>query len=298
VEPPHVEPVHVEPVHVEPVQPATDAWIPLEANPYGPPAQLPGPAGASGPYGPADQAGATGPAGPWPGPADWADPWQAVNQPPQAERQPGTDGFAITAFVLSLFSLVLFSVGFAIVALRRIGRTHKGGRGLAIAALVVSGLWVMAAVTVVVVRDQPKAAVRASNAGPSAGSSGGVVAAGQIDASQVRVGDCVQSPSGNAATVSTLDAVPCSAPHDDEAYFVGNIAGTSTYPGDKAVQNDADSICGSAFQAYVGISIDQSSLNYEFLYPGPDQWRSGDYSVTCFVTTGSKSTGSLRNSHR
>ena len=257
-------------------------WIPVEGS-MPPAAPPPGDYSA----GQAWQPGAGQP---------WADPWQPGYVPGPIERQPGTDGFAVTAFVLALLSFVPFAIGFAIAGLRRIRRTHKGGQGLAIASLVICGLWVVVAIAVAAAHAQPTAAVRGTSAVPSSTATGGIVSAGQIDASQVRVGDCVEAPSGDQ--VSTLEAVPCSTAHDDEAYFIGQIAASSTYPGDKAVSDDADSICSTAFQSFVGTSIDQSSLAVDYLYPSSDQWSAGDYSVTCFVSTGSKSTGSLRNSRR
>ncbi len=66
---------------------------------------------------------------------------------PTPQSRPGTDGFAIAALIVAVLGGVLISILLGIIALRRIRLTGQGGRGLAIAAFVLSGLW--AAVLVV-----------------------------------------------------------------------------------------------------------------------------------------------------
>lgn len=53
-----------------------------------------------------------------------------------------TDGFAIAALVFSIFGGIILSAIFAFVALRRIRQGRRKGRGLAIAALCITALWI------------------------------------------------------------------------------------------------------------------------------------------------------------
>ena len=53
----------------------------------------------------------------------------------------GTDGLAIAGFVFSIMAMILLSVPFCIAALLRVRKSRAGGRGLAIAGLVISALW-------------------------------------------------------------------------------------------------------------------------------------------------------------
>ncbi|MEZ0093991.1 DUF4190 domain-containing protein [Streptacidiphilus sp. EB129] len=56
-------------------------------------------------------------------------------------RQYGPNGKALTAFILSLAGGGLISIVLAVIALGQIRDTGQSGRGLAIAALVLSVLW-------------------------------------------------------------------------------------------------------------------------------------------------------------
>lgn len=102
---------------------------------------------------------ASTPAGWYPDPTGGAAPrwwdgqrWHGVEQPAAATASGGqTDGFAIAALVLSVLGGILLSVIFALVALGRIrkGRRQRG-RGMAIAALWISGAWALLIAAVIV----------------------------------------------------------------------------------------------------------------------------------------------------
>lgn len=58
--------------------------------------------------------------------------------------RPGTNGFAVASFVLGLLGLNLLGLVFGLVALRQIRRSPgETGRGLAIAGIVLSIVWVL-----------------------------------------------------------------------------------------------------------------------------------------------------------
>lgn len=78
--------------------------------------------------------------------------WHGVGDPSGATASGGqTDGFAIAALVLSVLGGIVLSVIFALVALSRIrkGRRQRG-RGMAIAALWISGAWALLIAGIVV----------------------------------------------------------------------------------------------------------------------------------------------------
>lgn len=112
-------------------------------SPWDPPAAGDPAAGAStppygqpAPYGPPPPYGAA--------PYGAAPPYGAPygHEPPHHH---GTDGFAIASLVTAFFCTPLGLV-FGFVSLSRIKRTGRGGRGLAIAGIVISAVGILAAV--------------------------------------------------------------------------------------------------------------------------------------------------------
>ena len=65
-----------------------------------------------------------------------------TSPPPEPQRPGGTNGWAIAAFVVGILGGIILSVIFAIVALVQMKGRHERGRGLAIAALVISAAWI------------------------------------------------------------------------------------------------------------------------------------------------------------
>ena len=106
----------------------------------------------------------SGPA-PWPPgpptapPPQPSDPWPAPQQPGWPAPAPGPDPLAIVALVLGILALPffwLFLVGiaaivFGAVALSRIGRTRRGGKGLAIAGIVLGAVSLVLGALIVVI---------------------------------------------------------------------------------------------------------------------------------------------------
>ena len=121
----------------------------------------------------------SGPPQPYGPPASW----------PTRPTRPGVNGFAVAALVLSVVGGILLSVVFAFVALSQVKRTGQRGRGLALASLAVSGLWVLVFGTLVVV---------AVLSGADRDDSGRISGAGDVSATALRPGDCVGWKAGVA----------------------------------------------------------------------------------------------------
>jgi hypothetical protein len=115
------------------------------------------------------------------------------------------------------------------------------------------------------------------------------------DVFSIKVGDCLNDASVNGE-VSTVPIVDCSTPHDSEAYFSDSLA-EGDFPGDDAVKQGAETICGPAFADFVGAPYQQDAgYDYSYYTPTLDSWNAGDREVMCvaFDPTGAQVTGTLK----
>ncbi len=112
-------------------------------------------------------------------------------------------------------------------------------------------------------------------------SSGAIVDAGNIDVFQIRVGDCFDDGDGSEE-ISSLPAVPCDQPHDNEAYASFNVS-LASYPEDDGMYELAFESCRERFESFVGRDYESSSLDIYTLYPTIDGWVQGDREVVCAV---------------
>jgi len=116
------------------------------------------------------------------------------------------------------------------------------------------------------------------NAGRS--SSGDINKAGDLHATDLRVGDCFDLKNPNVDTIEDVRAVPCTSDHTYELFFRGTMP-EGDYPTDDAFDSWMSSNCIPAFNTYVGRSYDQSNLEVYYMVPTDDGWRSGDRSIQC-----------------
>lgn len=127
-------------------------------------------------------------------------------------------------------------------------------------------------------------------------SSGAIVSEGNVDAFQMRVGDCFDDGSTFAdEEVGSVPGVPCSKPHDNEVYAVFDVA-MSSFPGEQ-MGDLAQQACLERFEAFVGKDYDSSSLDVASLYPSRESWtRQNDREVICAVydVAANKLTGSVK----
>jgi hypothetical protein len=137
--------------------------------------------------------------------------------PPDPKRPGGTNGWAVVAFVLGILGGTILSVIFAIVALVQMRGRHQRGRGLAIAALVISAVWVAVIASVI--------AYGLSTQGKS------------VRAADLNTGDCVKDAYGDQLP-TWVKRVRCDRPHYGEVFAV-------------LTQPDASAAdCGSKFFDY------------------------------------------------
>ncbi len=190
--------------------------------------------------------------------------------PPGKPVRPKIDGFAIASFIFGAIGGVILGLIFGVVALRRIRRDKKRGRGLAIAGIASSCAWVA-----IVALGAFLVAVNDAERSPS----GAVTAPGEDSVFDLRVGDCITSlPEGETVDV---EVTPCSNPHVGEIFEVGNLA-EGPWPGTDQVARLSETLCYDAFQQYVGGPVDDSQYAVSYLHPLEASW-SEDKGVVCIA---------------
>jgi hypothetical protein len=111
--------------------------------------------------------------------------------------------------------------------------------------------------------------------------------ANQVTEDQLRSGDCLTGSNleldTNSPWPDSFTVVPCANQHIAEVFFSGTAWPQSqAYPGDNAVDNQADDRCNAAFTAYDGTFSDNSVFTYDTVDPVPaDDWASGDRWLVC-----------------
>ena len=218
-------------------------------------------------------------------------PYQPPSRPPiPAGAAPRT--LAFTALVLAIMPFPLgwvpaFTLAVVVLVLTHTGL--EGGRGMAAAALVISSLWITAAVGAGLVF-----AVVGSDSGGIG--SARAVGSGDVDVYDIREGDCIAEIPPQEV-IDTLPVVPCGEPHGAEIYAVFDVAGDeSTKQAD--IDRFAQGGCTRRFADFVGSRYDQSRLRIESISPVEGELED-DRSVVCMVEDpGRSTTGSLRGSGR
>jgi hypothetical protein len=111
---------------------------------------------------------------------------------------------------------------------------------------------------------------------------GAIVGGGTIDAFQVKVGDCFDDSASSGDEIGSLPGVPCSEPHDNEAYALIDLTITD-YPEGEGMYELAFASCMQQFEAFVGKDYDSSSLDIFTMYPSTESWKQNDREVICSV---------------
>lgn len=189
--------------------------------------------------------------------------------PPYPVRPP-TSGWAIAALVFGVLGGVLISVVAGVVALTKTKDGRQGGRGLAIAGLVLSACWVALLL-----------------AGVAAYL---LIGRGMVLATNVGVGDCLADIPGTGA-VATIKTVDCTDPHKGEVYAVLEMP-DGDFPGTAAIDAFQEG-CAPALAGAAPTALTDPAINVFVLYPSEDSWARGDRAVTCIATTDAARTGSL-----
>ncbi|MCI0689653.1 MAG: septum formation family protein [Sporichthyaceae bacterium] len=104
----------------------------------------------------------------------------------------------------------------------------------------------------------------------------------EIDISELELGNCFAEPSGDL--VERLIRLDCAGPHDAEVYAVVDLPPSPTYPGDDAVEAQADQVCTDASTA-IDDSLLPGSATIGYFFPAEENWSSDDATALCYIAT-------------
>ena len=253
-------------------------------------AYVPGTTGPQGrydphdPFSPEDPFPRQGPGGPPGGPPG---PGRRAAAPPGK-----ANGFAVASFVLGVIGITVIgaiaSVVLGYMALGQIRRTGQRGRGLAIAGLALSALWLVVIGAYFVLPGgspskppAPTGHSSAPTAGPTPSASHGALSTNVF---ALRPGQCFQNPPASQTVlgVTYVTVVPCSTPHNAQAFVQFNAAGTG-YPGVEALKRQADTGCHTRIKQNVQSSKIKNSMTLHYLYPLQASWAGGHKTITCLI---------------
>jgi hypothetical protein len=83
--------------------------------------------------------------------------------------------------------------------------------------------------------------------------------------------------------VDEVEVVDCADAHDYEIYAVDDYPADSgaDYVGDEEIGTFVQTTCLDGFEAFVGMTYEESELDIYYLAPTEDSWGSGDREVLC-----------------
>jgi uncharacterized protein DUF4190/putative regulator of septum formation len=287
---------------------ASDLTGPQTAALRGPQTQAYTP-GATGPQAPYDSDDLFSPRDPFtrqgPGPGGPpGGPGRRAGAPPGK-----ANGFAVGSLILGLLGItVIGAIGgivLGILALRQIGRTGQRGRGLAIAGIALSAFWLVLIGAYFVLhggksQTPPPAATGHSSSptpGPSSTASHGT---SSTNVFALKPGQCFQNPPASQTVlgVTYVTVVPCTTPHNAQAFVQFTATGTS-YPGVDALKRQADTGCHARITKSVQKSKIKDSMSLHYLYPLESSWTSGHKTITCLIVNSKPNLKtSLMRTHR
>lgn len=124
----------------------------------------------------------------------------------------------------------------------------------------------------------------------------------------LEVGDCFNNGDGEGAgvqrgdVVSDADIVDCDEPHDAEVHAMFELDDPpgAPYPGSRALNNRVRATCDEAFEEWVGVPYEDSTLESLWLLPQLDDWdEDDDRLITCIILPrGAQLSSSMKDSRR
>jgi hypothetical protein len=194
------------------------------------------------------------------------------SDPPGRLGSDGTNGWAVAAFVLGILGGTILSVIFAIVALVQMKGRPQRGRGLAVAALFISALWIAMIASVI------------GYAVTMRGTS--------VQATDLHAGDCVKDAYDGQLPM-WVSRVRCDRPHYGEVFAVLTQPTTAAHPGDQPARALSDD-CGAKFPEYAPNSPEGPVFRVSVAYPSAEAWANGDHCVVCVAISPHERSSSLR----
>ncbi|MBP2705601.1 septum formation family protein [Microbispora sp. RL4-1S] len=220
-----------------------------------------------------------------------SDPPYGPPYPPPGEvpPPPRVSRLAVTALVAGALSAVPLSVACGVAALVRIRRHGGRGRGLAVAGLVLSGVWVAAAAVLYAGfytghagSPQPAAAAPGTLALRMRPPAPSPPPKDLISILTVRTGDCLSELVGRQM-IGAVRLVPCGKPHEAEVGDQFRLP-ASAWPGKEKVIRTAMRQCIQRMRAALAGNPELSHLEVRtFTPPSKAAWEVSR-TVSCMVT--------------
>ena len=108
----------------------------------------------------------------------------------------------------------------------------------------------------------------------------GIALAGCSNVFTLEVGDCFNGDyEGGARAVTFVD---CAEPHESEVY-ASIMMDDGDFPGKDAVLAQADTDCHAEYGSFVGLSWEESVLNFGILFPSAESWALSDREILCII---------------
>lgn len=132
---------------------------------------------------------------------------------------------------------------------------------------------------------------------PQRGPDGQVTEPMTISVFDLQVGDCIDDE--GTGELGDIRIVPCSMPHQDEVYHEFRLA-DGDFPGDEVLEEAFLDECVSAFERFIGSSVQDTELRAYPMTPTAQSWAERDDRVMQCVVYDPEgpTTGSLQNSKR
>ena len=128
------------------------------------------------------------------------------------------------------------------------------------------------------------------------------VPARSVDATDLALGDCFSNPPADEeqAQLTEVDVFPCDQPHEQEVYALTTLP-AGEFPGEDAVDTEAQEFCSAEFEGYVGQAFGSSELEAAYIVPSLESWQyADDREIVCTVLgpMGEPSSESFRDADR
>jgi hypothetical protein len=127
---------------------------------------------------------------------------------------------------------------------------------------------------------------------------GSISDGGTLQIEDLRVGDCFDFE--DAEEISEVQARPCGEPHGYEMFHVATWSGPDQFPSDDTMIDFVIDACVPAFEQYVALSYESSTLDFVPFTPTEQGWDAGDRVVQCALLDPQRASlsSSLRDAHR
>jgi hypothetical protein len=191
----------------------------------------------------------------------------AIAAPPKSSWS----GYAITSLVFGVLGGIPLAIGFGIAALRSRHRLARRGSGMAVAGLGLAAGWLLILTAGVIPLLAHKSPSR---------SGGAINATGQISPADLRNGDCVEVPRVFNGPVASLQAGPCSTPHNAQVFATFDAAPRS-YPGTTTLTKTGLADCQGRAGSFLGKS--DTLLEVVVFVPNSTRWALGDRAEHCLL---------------